>query len=115
MESRAFFEKNSFFFLVFAPDFVEIRGVFEIKTFFVFTPEFVKIRDEDLYFFVYILEFKALKFLCLPKISLCPLPLLSHAILAPGLGCSLIELLELAEILFISYSLMPENICWLQV
>ena len=32
--------------------------------FLVFIPEFVEIRDEDLFFLVYTLEFEALKFLC---------------------------------------------------
>ena len=72
-----------------APEFVKIRSFFEMETFFflVFTPEFIEIFNEDLCFFIHTLEFQALKFLCPPKISLCP-P--SHAILALGLVLYLI-------------------------
>ena len=45
---------------------MKIRTFFETKTFF-FTPDFVELREEVLCFLVHTLEFKALKFLCPPK------------------------------------------------
>ena len=77
MENRALFRTKTFFFdFVFTSEIVKIRADCEVQTFFFFGLH-PKIRG------IYTLELEVLKFLCPPKICLCPPP--SHSTLAPGL------------------------------